>query len=109
MTKLKLPKPIAAYFNADKRSVEAVMRCFTEQAVVKDEGLTHSGSAAIEAWKIDSSSKYLYTSEPFAVVAEGGGYVVTSRVTGNFPGSPLALRYAFRLESGKITYLEITP
>jgi hypothetical protein len=108
MTKLKLPKPIGAYFNADKRDVEAIVRCFTEQAVVKDEGLTHSGSAAIKAWKIDSSSKYSYTSEPFAVVEEGGGYVVTSQVTGNFPGSPLDLRYAFRLEGSKITYLEIT-
>ena len=26
----------------------------------------------------------------------------------HFPGSPLDLRYAFRLESGKITYLEVT-
>ena len=109
MTKLKLPEPIADYFNADKHDGEAIVRCFTEQAVVKDEGLTHSGSAAIKAWKTDSTSKYSYTSEPFAVVEEGGGYVVTSRVTGNFPGSPLDLRYAFRLAGGKITYLEVTP
>lgn len=109
MTKLKLPEPVAAYFNADKHDGEAIMRCFTEQAVVKDEGRTHSGSAAIKAWKIDASTKYSYTSAPFAIVEEGGGYVVTSRLTGNFPGSPLDLRFAFRLERDKIAYLEITP
>ncbi len=109
MTKLTLPEPIAAYFNADKQDGEAIVRCFTVQAIVKDEGRTHSGSAAIKAWKIDASTKYSYTGEPIAVVEQDGGYVVTSRMTGNFPGSPLDLRFAFRLERGKIAYLEITP
>jgi len=108
MTNLTLPEPIAAYFKADKRDGETIIGCFTEQAIVKDEGQTHSGSAAIKAWKIEASSKYSYTSEPFAVVEEDGGYLVTSRVTGNFPGSPLDLRFTFRLEREKIAYLEIT-
>jgi len=109
MTKLILPEPIVAYFKADKHDGEAIVRCFTVQAIVKDEGRTHSGSAAIKAWKIDTSSKYSYASEPFAVVEKDGGYVVTSRLTGHFPGSPLDLQFAFRLERGKIAYLEITP
>jgi hypothetical protein len=109
MAKLTLPEPIAAYFNADKHDAEAIAQCFTAQAIVQDEGRTYSGSAAIKAWKIDASTKYSFTSEPFAVVEENGGYVVTSRMTGNFPGSPLDLRFAFRLEHGKIAYLEITP
>ena len=44
---LNLPKPIAAYFAADTASGEAVARCFTEAAVVKDEGHTYRGRAAI--------------------------------------------------------------
>jgi hypothetical protein len=44
MTDLNLPEPIAAYFDADKRDGEAVARCFTKQAVVKDEGQTYSGT-----------------------------------------------------------------
>lgn len=108
MTKLTLPEPIAAYFKADQHDGEAIIRCFTEQAIVKDEGRTHYGSAAIKAWKIDASSKYTHTSEPFAIVEGDGGYLVTSRLTGNFPGSPLDLRFAFRLERDKIAYLEIT-
>ena len=109
MTHLNLPEPIAAYFDADKRDAEAVAQCFTKQAVVKDEGQTHTGVAAIKAWKSAASAKYTYTSEPFAVDQKDGGYVVTSRLTGNFPGSPVNLRFAFRVERGKIASLEIAP
>jgi hypothetical protein len=109
MTELSLPEPIAAYFEADMRNGEVVARCFTKEAVVKDEGRTHTGQAAIAAWKRDASTKYTYTSKPIGLEETAGGYVVTSRVTGNFPGSPVDLRFAFRLERGKIAYLEIAP
>jgi hypothetical protein len=109
MTDLNLPEPIAAYFEADQRGGEAVARCFTKPAVVKDEGQTHCGLEAIKAWKTAASAKYAYTSAPFAVEQKDGRYIVTSRLTGNFPGSPLDLRYLFRLERGKIAHLEITP
>jgi hypothetical protein len=109
MTNLTLPEPIAAYFNADQRDGEAVARCFTSGAVVKDEGQTHSGLAAIKAWKTAASAKYSYTSEPVAFEQKEGRHIVTSRLTGNFPGSPIDLRFAFRLERGKIASLEITP
>ena len=109
MSAVNLPEPIAAYFEADKRDGEAVARCFTKEAVVKDEGRTHSGPEAIRTWKTGASAKYLYTSEPFAVEHRDGQYIVTTRLTGNFPGSPVDLRFAFRLERGKIASLEITP
>jgi hypothetical protein len=107
MTRLDIPEAIAAYFDADKRGPEIVARCFTKQAVVKDEGRTYSGRAAIEKWKAAATTKYSYTSEPFAVEQRDGSHIVTSRLTGNFPGSPIDLHYAFRLERGKIASLEI--
>jgi hypothetical protein len=106
---LHLPEPIATYFDADQRDGEAVARCFTLHGVVKDEGQAHKGLAAIKAWKTAASAKYSYTSKPFAVELKDGAYIITSRLTGNFPGSPVDLRYAFRLERGKIAHLEITP
>ena len=108
MTDLNLPEPIATYFDADQRDGEAVAQCFTKEALVADEGQTHSGRAAIKAWKTAASAKYAYTSAPFAVEQKDGRYIVTSRLTGNFPGSPVDLRYLFRLERGKIAHLEIT-
>ena len=109
MTKLSLPEPIAAYFEADKRDGEAVAHCFTNQGVVEDEGQTHSGPAAIKAWKTAASAKYSYSSEPFAVEQKDDRYVVTSRLTGDFPGSPVNLRFSFHLQRGKIASLIIQP
>src|SRR6266516_4060191 len=106
---LNLPKPVAAYFTADKGDGEAVSQCFTENAVVKDEGRTHKGRAAIKEWKTDASAKYKYTSEPFACEEKDGKTVVTSHLVGNFPGSPVDLRFFFELEGDKIASLEIIP
>lgn len=108
MSPLILPDPIAAYFAADRQSADAVSRCFTSQGVVKDEGQTHIGPDAIRAWKQSTTAAYGYTSEPFAVEHKDGVHVVTSRVAGSFPGSPIDLRYGFRLERGLIASLEIT-
>jgi hypothetical protein len=104
-----LPKPIAAYFTADKGDGEALSRCFTENAVVKDEGHTHKGRAAIKQWKTEASAKYEYTSEPFACEEKDRKTVVTSHLVGNFPGSPVDLRFFFELEGDKIASLEIIP
>jgi len=107
--KLELPIPIASYFSADRGDSEAVSQCFTEDAVVKDEGHTYQGRAAIKKWKADVSTKYQYTSEPLACERKDEKIVVTSRLTGNFPGSPVNLRFFFGLEGNKIASLEIIP
>ncbi len=69
---LNLPKQIAAYFTADKGDSETLSQCFTENAVVKDEGHTYKGRAAIKEWKTDASAKYEYTCEPFAYEEKDG-------------------------------------
>ena len=104
-----LPEPIAAYFDADRHDGAAVARCFTANGVVLDEGKTHAGHAAIAAWKTDASAKYAYTATPHTLQNDGRRHVVISEVAGNFPGSPLDLRYVFVLERGKIASLEVTP
>jgi hypothetical protein len=106
---LNLPKPIAAYFIADEVDGEAVSECFTENAVVKDEGHTHKGRAAITEWKADVSTKYQYTCEPLASEEKDGKTVVICHLVGSFPGSPVDLRFFFKLEGDKIASLEILP
>src|SRR5260370_32076995 len=69
---IHLPKPIAAYFTADKGDSEAVSQCFTENAVVKDEGHTYNGLVAIKQCKAGNSKKYEYTTERFACAHKGG-------------------------------------
>jgi hypothetical protein len=104
-----LPKPIAAYFLADPDDGADVTLCFTENAVVKDEGETHKGRPAIKQWKVEAKAKYQYVAEPLASEQQGKRTVVTSRITGNFPGSPVDLRYIFELAGDKIASLEIIP
>jgi hypothetical protein len=107
MNNLNLPEPVAAYFAADRRGAGSVARCFTNDGTVVDEGRTHVGPAAIEAWKAAASAEYSYTAEPIAIEQHERKYVVTCRVTGSFPGSPLDLRYTFMLERGRVAFLEI--
>ena len=108
---IELPKPIAAYFTADADKVdrEAVALCFAENAVVKDEGHVYTGRVAIKQWKENSSTQYQYTSEPFKSEDIGGKTIITSHLVGNFPGSPLDLRYVFELDGDSIASLEIIP
>ena len=106
---LDLPKPIAAYFTADKGDSGALSQLFAENAVVKDEGHTYKGRAAIKQWKTGTSTKYEYTSEPVACEEKDGIIVVTSHLVGNFPGSPVDLRFFFLLEGDKVASLEIIP
>lgn len=106
---ITLPEPVAAYFAADQNDGDAVALCFTENAAVVDERRTHEGRDAIRRWKAEASAKFRYTTAPFAIGGDGDRIVVTARVSGDFPGSPVDLRYAFVLEGGKIARLEIAP
>lgn len=45
---------------------------------------------------------------PIAADASGPAVTVTARVTGDFPASPVDLRYHFTLEGATIAGLEIT-
>jgi hypothetical protein len=68
---IQLPEPIAEYFAADKLDADAIARCFASGAVVKDEGHTYTGVAAIKQWKTATAAKYIYTCEPLVRRAEG--------------------------------------
>jgi len=107
-TPIDLPAPIAAYFAADAADAGGVALCFTENGVVIDERREHQGRQAIERWKAEALAKYHYTSEPLTGDVSGADVTVMTRVTGEFPGSPIELRYRFTLRGARIARLEIT-
>ena len=85
-----------------------MLAAFAEDAVVKDEGSTRRGQKAVREWIEEVTEKYHPKFEVADVVDEGEGSTkVTGLVSGTFPGSPIRLRYAFRIDAGKIGYLEI--
>jgi ketosteroid isomerase-like protein len=103
-----LPVPIAIYVAAENSGdTEALAQCFSEDAVVRDEGKTIKGLAAIKQWKAETREKYQHTVEPLASVQKDGKTIVTNRLTGNFPGSPIELEFVFTLAGDKIASLEI--
>ena len=105
-----LPTPIAIYIAAENRSdTEALTQCFAEHAAVRDEGQTIEGVAAIEQWMAETKRKYQHTIEPLASARKGDKTIVTNRLTGNFPGSPVDLQFVFGLDGSKIVSLEIHP
>lgn len=104
---IELPKPIATYYLVDLENHSAVSDCFTENGVVIDEGKTYTGREAIQEWKRGASRQYTYTVEPFSIEERDGKTIVTAHVVGNFPGSPVDLRYFFVLQHAKIASLEI--
>src|SRR6266550_103309 len=103
-----LPNPIAIYIAAANRGeTEALAQCFAESAVVRDEGTTIEGLAAIKKWMDETKQKYQHTIEPLASTQKDGKTVVTNRLTGNFPGSPIELEFVFTLDRDQIVTLEI--
>src|SRR5467141_3089366 len=85
---MTLPKPVAAYFAAEKNNdADAVALCFVADGVVRDEGQTVRGLPAIKEWNAEAKKKYHHTVEPLDSVLREGKIVVKARVSGNFPNS----------------------
>jgi hypothetical protein len=80
--------------------------CFTANATVRDEGRTMTGLKGIAAWRRETARKYHHTVEPVAAVRDGRT-VVSTKLSGHFPGSPVTLDFVFDLEGDKIASLEI--
>ncbi|CAN7615469.1 oxidoreductase [Phenylobacterium sp. LjRoot219] len=107
---VKLPEPIASYFEASNRDdPEAVAACFAEDASVRDEQRDHHGREAVRAWASKARRQYRFHAEPRSFEPSPDGGTVTAHVTGDFPGGRADLRYRFRLEAGQVSELEIAP
>jgi len=105
---LPLPKPIEVFLSSENmHDTDALAECFAPDATVQDEGRTLKGLNAIKAWRLDTAKKYQHRLEPLAASAHGGKTVVSTKLTGNFPGSPITLDFVFTLQGNKIAALEI--
>jgi ketosteroid isomerase-like protein len=103
-----LPPPISNYFKAvNVQDVDAMLSAFSDDASVRDEGQDMIGRAAIREWIDDTTRKYRITVMPTGVDRADQRTIVTVKVSGSFPGSPIQLRYHFTLSGEKITRLEI--
>ena len=105
----RLIGPVANYIAAaNAQDIEAVTASFSAGAVVQDEGRNRQGITAIRQWAAEVSEKYRPTVEVLDVAQTDGRTIVTGRVSGDFPNSPIQLHYAFSVNGGKIERLEIS-
>lgn len=105
---LVLPKSIAKYLEADAANDAATAAiCFSEDALVRDEGGDIRGLDAIVRWKEAAHARYQYTVEPLGLREDGKTVVMRARLAGTFPGSPVDVDCRFVLRDGLIARLSI--
>ncbi|MEG0851614.1 MAG: nuclear transport factor 2 family protein [Flavobacterium sp.] len=83
----------------------AYAKCFTETAIVFDEGKTHNGRKEIETWIDKANKDYQATMKPLEYSETEN--TLKTELTGNFPGSPITLTYYYEFEDGLIHSLKI--
>ena len=99
-----LPAPLGQYFADGDRGRQAPL--FAPDAVVLDEGHVHRGRDEIAAWLHSVEQRYRPRYELIAASRDGVRTLVTFKVSGTFPGSPLTLQQALVTDGNQIQSLE---
>ena len=105
---LDLDAPISTYFQlTNEHDADAVAALFTDDALVHDENSDYRGHEAIRDWAHMTYQKYGVTVTPFAAHSDHAATVVTAKIAGTFPGSPIELAHIFVIEGPRINELRI--
>ena len=104
-----LPKPIAAYIEANARlDVDGMLQPFAADAVLIDVGRRLEGHAELRTLFEEEVVAVKAIFAPDGARQENGRVVVEGPAHGDFKGSPIRFTYAFTLEHDAIKMLEIT-
>ncbi|GAA4592903.1 nuclear transport factor 2 family protein [Planotetraspora phitsanulokensis] len=108
MSSPSLPEPVAAYLRAKRaHDGDALVATLTEDAVIVDDGKRYQGAAVVRAWNDEASKKVRATYDVRDVAENDGRTLVSVEVGGDFPGSPVVLRFDFTVDGDKISALTI--
>jgi len=112
---VSLPLVVSNYLVAsDRDDIDAIVACFTDDAVVLDEDRYWRGADAIRQWRENVATAFEYTaviigSEALGEVDGGQRHEVYTHLEGNFPGGQVDLTNRFTLRGDLIVGLEIVP
>jgi len=105
---MKLPKVIDELIAAqDKYDSRAFAETFSDDATVHDEGKTYHGKTEIRRWNEETNAKYKTKYEPVEVTINGDKIILTTKISGTFPGSPIIIKYHFEIKNDKIISLQV--
>jgi len=103
---MNLPEVVTELVKAQNNfDSTAYANCFTETAVVFDEGKTHNGKTAIKNWIDKANKEYQASMEPLAYSETE--QTLKAEASGAFAGSPVTMIYHFEFEDGLIRSLKI--
>ena len=106
---MDLPKVVAELVETQNNfDSVAYANCFSETAVVFDEGKKHNGKKEIERWIADSNERYKATIKPVGFEEKETESLLIAETSGNFEGSPIALTYHMKIEDELIQSLKVT-
>lgn len=104
-----LPATVRDFLTASTvHDADTASSFLTEDAVIVDQGESFRGREQIHAFLRDAGSEFEYTTERVGDQrVDDDHWVVTLRLTGNFPGGVADLDYRFTLVGGLIGELVI--
>jgi hypothetical protein len=110
----QLPTTIRDYLAAHAAGeTENALRTFAPTAEVTDEGHTYRGTDEVRRFLAKAGNQYTYTTELTGaerIDADPRTWVAVNRLTGDFPGGVVELRYRFALTADDlIAELTIAP
>ena len=106
---MELPKVAERFIETQNNyDSKAYTECFTESAIVHDEGKTHTGKEEIRQWIEHANEAYQSSMEALNYEQSGSAGVLTAKVSGTFPGSPIVLRFHLGLKDDLIDSLKVT-
>ena len=112
---MSLPTVVSDYLAASERGdLNALVACFTDDAVVLDEDHEWRGQAGLRQWREQVANAYEYTVEVRGAAEQGSGdgvqrHDVHTHLEGNFPGGTVDLTFRFGLRDDHIATLQIVP
>lgn len=86
----------------------AYANCFTETALLVDEGNVYHGKSEIMHWIERANEEYRPVMEPIDYIETQTGSILTAKISGTFDGSPIILKYHFEMEDSFIRSLKVT-
>ncbi|RYD58609.1 MAG: nuclear transport factor 2 family protein [Sphingobacteriales bacterium] len=106
---MELPKLVARFVETQNNyDSKSYVDCFTDSAIVHDEGKTHKGKTEILHWIEDANERYRSSMKPLKYEEANSKGVLTAEVSGTFPGSPLVLQFHLGLKDNLIDSLNVT-
>ena len=106
---MNLPKVLADLVKAQNDfDSTAYADCFSETAVVFDEGKIHTGRKEIKHWIADANERYKAVMQPVGFEERGPESLLKAEVSGTFPGSPIVMTYHLQIVDELIQSLKIT-